>query len=364
MFTTFVDQIFKRMKLFFYSLFVVFIGLSGCTSKSNASRKPVTNIQITPSNKIVTYGNDLSVSISSKLNSSELANLELYIDNELIEKYTTNNITLKIDSKKYLPGNHTIKTIATNKKGVVGINYNTFSILSEIQPINMSYEIIETIPHNSKNFTQGLEFYEGKLFESTGDYGTSFIYAYQLKDLKLLKSLKIDDTYFGEGITILNKKIYQLTYKHKIGFIYDVDNFEKIGEFSFSSQEGWGLTNDGKNLIMSDGSSTLNFIDPINFSIVKSIQVTHTKGFVSNLNELEYVEGSIYANIWTTDQIVKIEAKTGKVQAFIDLSTLKNSIKKRDIDVLNGIAYNKSNDSFYITGKLWPSIYKVKFLVK
>lgn len=352
------------MKLIIFFVLLIFIALSGCTSKSNTSRKPIANILITPSNRVITIGNEFTIKIETKLNGTKLENIELYIDNKLIKKTEKSTLSLSINSTEYLPGNHSIKTIVKNTDGNIGVNFNSISILSDIVPLNLSYEIIKIIPHNYKNFTQGLEFYSGKLFESTGDYGTSFIYEYNNELNKVVNSLKIENQYFGEGITILKDKIYQLTYKSKIGFVYDVDTFKKIGEFSFSSQEGWGLTNDGTYLIMSDGTSIINYINPSDFSIVKSIQVTSNDGFIINLNELEFVDGYIYANIWTTEMIVKIEAKTGKVIAFIDMKGLKSSLKSTSIDVLNGIAYNKQENLFYVTGKLWPSIFKLRFRSK
>lgn len=350
------------MKLGIISILILAFTLFGCSSKSNPTRKPVTNIQITPSNNIVLHGNEFTVGIQSKQNKSKIEYVEIYLNNQLIKKTSDDSYSQVIDTKNLLPGNHVIKTIAVNKEGTKGTNFVNVSVLSEIQPTNIQFDVVGTIEHNTKKFTQGLEFYQGNLFESTGDHGTSFIFKYNSNISKTIKELKIEDQYFGEGITILNNKIYQLTYKHKKGFIYDTTTFEKIGEFNFSSTEGWGFTNDGKYLIMSDGTSTITYLDPNNFSIIKTIQVTHPKGFVTNLNELEYVNGNIFANIWTTDQIVKFDANNGKVLAIIDLSVLKTKMNTNGIDVLNGIAFNKSENLFYITGKLWPKIFKIKLI--
>jgi len=352
------------MKIIIYSIFAVLICLSACSSKSNSQRKPVTNIIITPSNKIVYFENDFSIKIESKIKGSSIEKIELFVDDLLILNTNKDVDSIKISTHKILPGNHTIKTVATTKNKITGINYSSITILSNLKPLFLNYKKIETIYHNNKNFTQGLEFYSNKLYESTGDYGTSYVYEYSTDLKKPSKSLKIEDQYFGEGITILNNKIYQLTYKSKIGFIYDLSSFNKIGEFNFESNEGWGLTNDGIDLIMSDGTSTISYLDPVSLSVKKKIQVTYPEGFIININELEYVDGFIYANIWTTEKIVKFEAETGRVIAFYDMSELKNTINDKSIDVLNGIAYNKNEDMFYITGKLWPSMFKIKFNLK
>lgn len=350
------------MKIIIYSLFAVIVGLSSCSSKSNSSRKPVTNIIISPSNKVVTIGNDFTIEVESKTLLKDIDYIELYLNDKQIHKSTETSFSISLSTKTMLPGEYIVKTFAKNKNGLSGVNYSSIKVFSDILPKHLSFELIGSLKHNPKNFTQGLEFHMGILYEGTGDYGTSFIYEYNEDKTTINKSLKIDNQYFGEGITVLNNKIYQLTYKSKIGFIYDLYSFEKTGEFNFSSKEGWGLTNDGTYLIMSDGTSFINYIDPSDFSIKKSIQVTYNEGFINNINELEYVNGYIFANVWTTNTIIKLEAQTGKVIAIYDLSTLKKIVENESIDVLNGIAYHPKEKLFYVTGKLWPKIFKIKLL--
>jgi len=348
----------KSFSLLVITFILVF---SGCSNKSNYSRKPVTNIQITPSSKIITTGNDFSISILTKVSDGKLKNIDLFIDNELITSTDKLDFSIKIDSKKYLPGNHTIKTVAYKTDGVSSSNAITILISSDISPKNLQFNVVKTLPHNTLYFTEGLEFYNDVLYEGTGNNGTSNIYAYKPGESKILKSIKLDDEYFGEGITIFNGKVYQLTYKHKIGFIYDLNSFKKLGEFSFASNEGWGLTNDGKHLIMSDGTSKIHFIDTSDFKIVKSIEVCDNKGIIENINELEYVDGVIYANIWTRNTILKIDSKTGKVLAYINMQSLLSKINTTSVDVFNGIAFNKKENIFYVTGKYWPKIFAVSF---
>lgn len=349
------------IKRFLISIFTLIVVISGCSSKTNYSRKPVTNIQITPSNKIVTFGNDFSISFHTKLKEGKIKQIDLFIDNQLITTTPELNFSININSKNFLPGNHSIRTVALKTDVISAITYSSISIVSDIIPQKLNYKIQNTYTHKTSYFTEGFEFYNGSLFEGTGDYGTSYVVSYNPKNGKIFSSIKIDDQYFGEGITIINGKLYQLTYKTRIGFIYNVNTFEKEGEFTFISDEGWGLTNDGKSLIMSDGTSKINFIDPSNFKIIKSIEVCDNKGILNNINELEYVNGIIYANILGRNTIIKIDALTGKVLAYIDMEGLLLLINSSSIDVLNGIAYNKSENDFYITGKLWPKMFSVRF---
>lgn len=349
------------MKPLLFSIISILIVISGCSSKTNYSRKPVTNIQITPANKVVTYGNDFSISFHTKLKEGKIKQIELYIDNQLIITTTELDFSTTIRSKDFLPGNHSVRIVASKTDGVSATNYSQILITSDIKPQNLKYRILDTYSHNPSYFTEGLEFYKGLLFEGTGEYGTSYIVSYNPKNGNIKSTLKNDDQYFGEGITIMNGKLYQLTYKTRIGFVYNVNTFEKEREFTFTSNEGWGLTNDGKNLIMSDGTSKIHFIDPDDFKIIKSIEVCDNKGILNYINELEYVNGSIYANILGRNIIIKIDALSGKVLEYINMEGLLSYINSSNIDVLNGIAYNQSENTFYVTGKFWPKMFSVRF---
>jgi len=352
---------YKMIKSFLFSIITLLVVVSGCSNKTNYSRKPVTNIQITPTNKVVTLGNDFSILSNTKLKDGKIQKIELFIDNQLITTTSELEISKTINSKSFLPGSHSIRIVASKTDGVQSTNQISILIVSDIIPKKLSYKIIQTYPHNTSYFTEGLEFYNGKLFESTGNKGTSFVVSYNPQNGKKYKSLTIDDQYFGEGITILNEKMYQLTYKTRIGFVYNVNTFEKTGEFTFLSEEGWGLTNDGKYLIMSDGTSKITYLDPITFKKVKSIYICDNKGIINNINELEYVDGMIYANIWTSNTIIKIDGSSGKVLTYINMEGLLSTINSSSIDVLNGIAYNKVENLFYVTGKYWPKMFAIRF---
>ncbi len=224
---------------------------------------------------------------------------------------------------------------------------------------SLSYEILNVYPHNTSYFTQGFEFYNGILFEGTGQYNRSKLIKYDLYSGEIFGRVDLPSSYFGEGITVMNGKVYQLTWFAGKCFIYDSDTLEKTGEFSYYG-EGWGLCNDGENLIMSNGTSTILFRDPHDFSVRRSISVKESSGnYVNRINELEYVEGRIFANIWEYDDIIEIDPETGVIKGRYDLSDLRKTALKKNpkSDVLNGIAYK--NGSFFVTGKYWPYIFEL-----
>ena len=224
-------------------------------------------------------------------------------------------------------------------------------------------------PHDAGSFTEGLHFHEGKLYESTGSPDNlpqtrSLLGPVDLKTGKIDVKAELDRaTYFGEGSVFLNDKIYQLTYKNQTGFIYDAKTFKNIGKFSYTNREGWGLTTDGKSLIMSDGTSYLYFLDPMSFTVTKTLDVAEAGRVTENLNELEYIKGYIYANVWMTSTIVKIDPNSGDIVGKMDLSALLMESKARNPNAqeTNGIAYDSLSNKIMVTGKLWPTIYEIKF---
>ncbi|TDO94440.1 glutamine cyclotransferase [Halanaerobium saccharolyticum] len=228
----------------------------------------------------------------------------------------------------------------------------------EINKLN--YQILESYQHDPQAFTQGLEIYNNYLYEGTGLYGRSSLRKVKIESGQVLKQINLNQEYFGEGITILNDKIYQLTWKKNTAFVYDL-NLNLIKTFNYQGQ-GWGLTNNGQHLIMSNGSEFITFRDPETFESIKKIEVKNGDQNMKNINELEYHNGFIYANIWQTDYIIKINAQTGKVLAYLNLSGILKTDYTGEIDVLNGIAYDPEKDNFLITGKLWPKIYRIKII--
>ncbi|PIP07917.1 MAG: glutamine cyclotransferase [Syntrophobacteraceae bacterium CG23_combo_of_CG06-09_8_20_14_all_50_8] len=221
--------------------------------------------------------------------------------------------------------------------------------------------VLHVFPHDPSAFTQGLIFEKGYLYEGTGGKGKSVLRKIDLETGAVLLQANLSKAYFGEGITALNGKIYQLTWHSGIGFIYDIKTLIKEGTFRYTGQ-GWGLTDDGKYLILSDGSSVLRYFDPASFKEVRRIHVHEADYEIEKINELEFVKGYIYANIWYTDHIVKISPETGRVVARYDLSGLvqKNQLEDPEA-VLNGIAYDEKKDRLFVTGKLWPMLFEVQF---
>jgi glutamine cyclotransferase len=215
-------------------------------------------------------------------------------------------------------------------------------------------------PHDSNAFTQGLILSDGKLLESTGQEGFSSLRRVELETGKVLKKVDVPKPYFAEGIALLNGKIYQLTWQHQIGFVYDAQSFERVGQFNYTG-EGWGLATDGKSLILSDGSNRLRFLDPSDFHVTKTITVLDGQTPVNELNELEFVHGEIYANVWHDNRIATIDPQSGHVTAWIDLNGLMPAGELQDPEaVLNGIAYDQTNDKLYVTGKLWPRLFEIR----
>ncbi|MFP4458473.1 MAG: glutaminyl-peptide cyclotransferase [Candidatus Zixiibacteriota bacterium] len=229
----------------------------------------------------------------------------------------------------------------------------------EIKP--HTYKLNRKYPHDRFAFTQGLLYHDGYLYEGTGLYGQSQIRKVELETGKAVKSHSLEDNLFGEGIEILNGKLYQLTWKAGIVYIYNIENLEPIDSFKIEG-DGWGLATDGEKLIISDGSATLKFIDPESKEIFTKKVVTDEKGAVDRLNELEFIDGLIYANVWRTYKIAAIDPSSGKVQFWIDLEGIINPANYRNIDVMNGIAYDKENDRLFVTGKNWPYIYDISIV--
>ncbi len=234
-------------------------------------------------------------------------------------------------------------------------------------PVAISYDIVNEYPHDPAAFTEGLEYKDGFLYESTGQYGSSDLRKVDLKTGKVLQSVKMDARYFGEGITILNGKIYQLTYREGKGFVYDLATFKVEKTFTFQANEGWGMTNNGTHLIFDDGGNVLHFLDPVSFAEVKRLNVIDEHGPVNDINEAELINGYIYANQWRTELILKIDTTTGKVVGRADLSSLRQrtgiaapSNDPHAPEVMNGIAYDAANNRIYITGKNWPKLFEIR----
>ncbi len=238
-------------------------------------------------------------------------------------------------------------------------------------PSGITYNLVKDYPHDTSSFTQGLIFYKGTMYESTGNPADalnngSWVGPVDLATGKQTKKVTLPSEFFGEGITILHDKVYQITWENRKGFVYDLATFKKIKEFTYNHQ-GWGITNNGKELIVSDGSSNLYFWDPETLKEIRRISIQDNNGLRNNINELEFINDAVYANVWQTNEILKIDPATGNVTGKLDMSSLKQSYPElaggNDSDkVLNGIAWDSSSNRFFITGKNWSKLFELKLL--
>jgi glutamine cyclotransferase len=293
--------------------------------------------------------------------------IDLLVNGERLK--TWNNpkgmINFKFDTKNRLLGSYSLELVAKLSDGSELRDERYMSILSDIVPAKWGLKILNNSPHLETSFTQGLAFDSGILYEGTGDpdeTGATLIAEVDIESGQINRKLALAAPYFGEGITIFGEELYQLTWKNQKCLVYDKKTFASKKEFTYTG-EGWGLCNDGKNLIMSDGSQRLYFRDPKTFQLIKTIEVYSDQGPINYLNELEYIEGLVYANIWMSNSIAVIDPMSGKTMAIINADELV-SLQKQGLNgnVLNGIAYNSTNKKLYLTGKYWSKLFEVQIL--
>ena len=339
----------------FFSLFI-FALLISCKSEYKFVLKTPKKI---PSNQ------NLTISLTEK-NNNKIDSVHFFIDSK---KLKTENLSLSTSISKYKLGKHIITALVfyeNKSKKVIKPVY----FMADSAPEIYTYKIINTFPHDPKAYTQGLEYHNGYLYESTGRKGTSSIRKVEIKTGKVLQQVDLEAKYFGEGITLFNNKIYQLTWQSGVGFVYDLKTFKREKEFKYTkSREGWGLTHNGKQLIKSDGTERIWFLNPETLAEKSYIEAYTNKQKVEELNELEYINGKIYANRWQLNSLIIIDPNSGKVDGVANLNSLKTRIEHEqyidDVDeVLNGIAYDKEHDRLFVTGKLWSKLYEIKLIKK
>jgi glutamine cyclotransferase len=315
-------------------------------------------------NSTLTIGQKLDIPIAS---TEQINSIELRIGDSILSKWTKPSklIHYELNSKAMHVGLFTLVLIAKTKEGNEIRDERTIQILSDIVPKKWGVKIINEYPHLDSSYTQGLAFQNNTLFESTGDpntTGSSLVGEITLETGKINRRTGLDKTFFGEGITILGDKIFQITWKNQTCFVYNAADFAKQKTFTYTG-EGWGICNDGKYLIMSDGTDRLSYRDPETFQLLKSVDVYTNEGPITMLNELEFIDGLVYANIYTKNLIAVIDPENGKVMATIDATELVERGKGTgNGEVLNGIAYNPSNRKTYMTGKFWPKLFEVEVL--
>tara|TARA_Y100000590_G_scaffold290629_1_gene327141 strand:- start:116 stop:1138 length:1023 start_codon:yes stop_codon:yes gene_type:complete len=332
-------------------LILSFFLISNCENNNSKDFK----LKIQSTDKTVKLNDTINIDISSK-RGTIIDSTKLFLNNKPVD----NHVILD----NYILGNQDIRAIVYSDGQSFTLT-NSFDIYSDSTPTLYKYEIINEFRHDNKAYTQGLEFYDNVLYESTGLNGKSSLRKVNYRTGEVLKSIKIDNEYFAEGITILNDKIYQLTWKNQIGFIYNTD-LEIMNTFEYgNSIQGWGLCNDGEYIYKSDGTNKIWLLDKDTLEEISYIEVMTNKSKIKNINELEYINGKIYANTYqlNRDVVIIINPKNGTVEGVIDFTGIRDLVKKSpDLDVMNGIAYNPKTDRLYVTGKNWDKLFEIQLV--
>ncbi len=333
------------------------------THKDLPVKKKISVINDPKPNSDFITGDLVTITVSRLDTSVIIDSVQFFVDGVIVGTSTGTELTYAWNSSEAKAGRRNIKTITYSKNHPKEVNAISITMFSDFVPRQYGFQIIHTFPHDQDAYTQGLVFDLGFLFESTGQYGKSSLRKIEPETGKLISSKNLPPDLFGEGVCIFKERIIQLTWKSRIGFVYDKKSFELINKIEYQTQ-GWGITSDGEKLIMSDGSNTIYFLEPEYFTELSRIEVYDNKGPVNNLNELEFINGEIYANVYQTDKIVRIDPLTGKVLAWINMEGL---LSKKDyhkkIDVLNGIAYDQGKNRLFVTGKMWPKLFEIKLVM-
>ena len=332
-------------------IFFFFLLILNCNPDPSSGFK----IQIKSSGDKILIDDRISINIISP-HKKIIDSIEYYLNDRLVSN------EVKLVDYKVGENNVAAKIFLNNE--IISIN-KKFDIYSNIEPEIMTYKVITEYKHDKNAYTQGLEFYNNQLYESTGLNGKSTLRKSDYKSGEILNIVKLDYEYFGEGLTIINDKIYQLTWKNNIGFIYDLD-FNKIGTFNYgNSKEGWGLCNDGSFIYKSDGTNKIWVLDPETLKEIRFIEVLTNRSKIKNINELEYIDGKIYANTYqfNRDVVIVINPLNGAVEKVIDFSGIRDRVtQKPDLDVMNGIAY--FDGKIFVTGKNWDKLFEVEVVSK
>lgn len=326
---------------------------------NNISSEKQFTLENSYSNQLFSLGHLFEFPV--KINATDLLidSLVLYVNGNLTGTYFDSLIFWSSDHG--IMGENNLRIVLFYNDSLKSQRSLKVFLKSDVEPKKYNYRVINKYPHNTKAYTQGLLFYKGYLYESTGKQNESSVRKVEIKSGKVVKKIDMDPTLFGEGIALVKNQLFQITYTSQQGFVYDLNTFSLIRRFGYPVAEGWGLTYDGTHLLMSDGSAYIYFVDPDYFSQTKKIEVYNHKGKVNYLNELEFVNEKLYANIYGNTIIVEIDPQTGKVIGEIDCSDLVPDGFKGNTDkVLNGIAWNSHTNHFYITGKYWPVLYEIE----
>jgi glutamine cyclotransferase len=336
--------------------------LVSCGNNPDAKKNPFT-VKITNSKKKYETKDQLQLSVGNKKQES-IDSIIYFVDaNRISSELSSSNTSISLHGQKL--GKRTV----TAKIYSEGTDYNTttdFVIVSSVIPKLYSYKILETYPHDIQAYTQGLEFINDTLYESTGQYGTSSLRKTNYKTGEVYEQIDLDKKYFGEGLTIHNNKIYQLTWRESIGYIYDLASFKQTGTFVYgASREGWGLCNNGSTIFKSDGTEKIWTLNAKTLTEESYIEIYTNKSKINSVNELEWVDGKIFANIYEKGSIAIINPADGAVEGVINLTSLKDKVTQHeDLNVMNGIAYKGEENIIYVTGKNWDKLFKIEIFTK
>ncbi|RIV32963.1 glutaminyl-peptide cyclotransferase [Flagellimonas lutimaris] len=327
------------------------------------SADPAKHFSIQLENKAIQQNQQVGVALKNKKD-IEISDLHYYLDGKELP-VENGKITMDVPTL----GNKTLVAKFNIEDQAVEIEKKV-RVLAASAPEVYTYEIINSYPHDTGSYTQGLEFHGGILYESTGKRGASTVRKVNFETGEVLQQIAMDDSVFGEGITIMNDKLYQLTWQSDMGYVYNISNLEKIKNFTYGeSREGWGLCNDGEKIFKSDGTEKIWFLNPETLEEQGHIEIATNKSIFNNANELEYVRGKIYANVYQKESMMIIDATSGAIEGVINFGGLKSKIKKgtewdESNSVLNGVAYHPERETFFVTGKNWDKLFEVKILKK
>ncbi len=328
--------------------------LASCGSNSNQKKNFFS---------ITTNAQKGNISISETLNLS-IENKKNHTIDSVVYKLNGKTIANTINLENHKLGKHPIEATVYFNGGETQKTTSSITILNNQAPKIYKFKIINEYPHDITSYTQGLEFYNGKLYESTGQYKESKLRQVDYKTGEVIKNINLADAYFGEGLTVLEDKIYVLTWRAKTGFVYDVNTFEEESTFSYGkSKEGWGLTHNDKHIYKSDGSENIWLLNQKTLIEEDYIQVYTNKGKITDINELEWINGKIYANRYQRNGVAIINPKNGAVEGVIDFTPLRNKVTQHEkLDVLNGIAFNPEANTIFVTGKRWDKMFEVEII--
>lgn len=365
------------MRIFYRLLIILFVAgqLPGCGPRKGVTERTpareTKNVRITrltePSSALtLPLGKEIPVRLTAP-DTVQIDSIQLFLGGELME-------TVRSGAEAPIRGSfEAIVPTSGQRTGKSGLRLRIFfgngtsenqsqsvTFLSDLIPREYTYRVVHEYPHDPEAYTQGLEFVDGWLYEGTGNRGSSSLRRVNLTTGEVVQIRNLDQSLFGEGITVFGNRIYQVTYTSQVGFIYDKATFEEIQKVYYQNREGWGLTNNGEELIMSDGTNVIYFLDPELFTVNRQIEVYDHEKAEESLNELEYIDGKIWANRYYTDEIVIIDPETGKVEGRINLKgILKISDRGPNTDVLNGIAWDRNHNRIFVTGKYWPLLFEI-----